>query len=79
MFKIIALAVAIVSAPAQPLPSEAPVSTPTIENVDCASRTFASIEEAMQSGCCSWHNGVCGCSNGRKKCCDGTLSPSCTC
>jgi hypothetical protein len=32
-----------------------------------------------QSGCCSWHSGVCGCSNGRAECCDGTLSPSCGC
>jgi hypothetical protein len=32
-----------------------------------------------QSGCCSYHGGVCGCSNGRQLCCDGTLSPSCTC
>ena len=30
-------------------------------------------------GCCSWHEGVCGCSGGRITCCDGTLSPSCTC
>lgn len=30
-------------------------------------------------GCCSWHGGVCGCSNGRVVCCDQTLSPSCTC
>jgi len=32
-----------------------------------------------QRGCCSWHDGVCGCENGRKLCCDGTLSPTCTC
>lgn len=33
-----------------------------------------------RSGCCSWHNGVCGCSQtGRQVCCDGTLSPSCIC
>jgi len=32
-----------------------------------------------QRGCCSHHGGVCGCSGGRKECCDGTLSPSCTC
>lgn len=32
-----------------------------------------------RSGCCSRHNGVCGCENGRAKCCDGTLSPSCGC
>lgn len=31
-------------------------------------------------GCCSWHGGVCGCSeSGRQVCCDGTLSPSCGC
>ena len=35
--------------------------------------------EADQRGCCSWHGGVCGCSGGRAKCCDGTLSPSCGC
>lgn len=32
-----------------------------------------------QRGCCSWHGGVCGCEDGRAKCCDGTLSPSCGC
>jgi hypothetical protein len=33
-----------------------------------------------RSGCCSWHSGVCGCSQtGRQICCDGSLSPSCTC
>lgn len=34
-----------------------------------------------RQGCCSWHGGVCGCNKGRGKliCCDGTLSPSCTC
>lgn len=32
-------------------------------------------------GCCSHHGGVCGCdeATGRIKCCDGTLSPTCTC
>jgi hypothetical protein len=30
-------------------------------------------------GCCSHHNGVCGCKGGRQECCDGTLSPSCRC
>lgn len=32
-----------------------------------------------QRGCCSHHQGVCGCSSGRAQCCDGALSPSCTC
>ena len=32
-------------------------------------------------GCCSHHGGVCGCdkSSDRIVCCDGSLSPSCTC
>ncbi len=34
---------------------------------------------AERSGCCSHHNGVCGCSLGRQICCDGSQSPSCTC
>lgn len=33
----------------------------------------------MGQGCCSWHGGECGCKGGRDVCCDGTLSPSCTC
>lgn len=32
-----------------------------------------------QRGCCSYHGGVCGCIGTREKCCDGTLSPTCTC
>lgn len=30
-------------------------------------------------GCCSYHQGVCGCAGNRAMCCDGTLSPSCGC
>jgi hypothetical protein len=42
---------------------------------------FDSAPIAMDErrGCCSWHGGVCGCSNGRARCCDGSLSPSCPC
>ncbi len=40
---------------------------------------FTPQEISATSGCCSWHSGVCGCSGGRQLCCDGTLSPSCTC
>lgn len=32
-----------------------------------------------KSGCCSWHDGVCGCQDGRAVCCDGSLSPTCGC
>ncbi|MCF6206410.1 MAG: hypothetical protein L3J47_05905 [Sulfurovum sp.] len=36
--------------------------------------------ETERRGCCSHHHGVCGCSpGGRQVCCDGTLSPTCTC
>lgn len=34
---------------------------------------------AAGRGCCSHHQGVCGCEGGRAKCCDGSLSPSCGC
>jgi hypothetical protein len=36
-------------------------------------------EQMVRRGCCSWHQGVCSCSNGRVVCCDGSYSPSCTC
>ncbi len=39
----------------------------------------ADVLELARRGCCSWHGGVCGCSNGRAVCCDGSLSPSCGC
>lgn len=32
-----------------------------------------------QRGCCSHHNGVCGCQLNHVMCCDSTMSPSCTC
>jgi hypothetical protein len=37
------------------------------------------ISPVERRGCCSRHNGVCGCADGRAKCCDGTTSPSCGC
>lgn len=43
---------------------------------------FAHLEASEErQGCCSWHGGVCGCDSlsGRVICCDGTLSPTCTC
>ncbi len=36
-------------------------------------------EMIAKRGCCSWHDGVCGCSGGRIQCCDGSTSPTCTC
>ncbi len=43
-----------------------------------SANAMCKIEDA-RSGCCSHHGGVCGCSNGRARCCDGSLSPSCGC
>lgn len=41
---------------------------------------FSLTMQEGQSGCCSWHDGVCGCDpSGRVICCDNTLSPSCRC
>ena len=37
------------------------------------------IKTDERRGCCSWHQGVCGCSNGRAVCCDGSYSPTCGC
>lgn len=43
---------------------------------DCNEKNYT----ISQSGCCSWHGGVCDCGfNGRVICCDGQYSPSCTC
>lgn len=50
------------------------------KKVDCEAILKTGDKELIaQRGCCSHHQGVCGCSNGRNQCCDGTLSPSCTC
>lgn len=39
----------------------------------------ASKELLAQSGCCSHHDGVCGCSGTMVLCCDNSFSPSCRC
>ena len=52
-----------------------------IDQIECQKLIQnGNIEEIQRRGCCSWHKGVCGCnSSGRVECCDGTLSPTCTC
>lgn len=47
----------------------------------CTSTCFAitNIKSQDRRGCCSHHGGVCGCSQGRAVCCDGSYSPSCGC
>ena len=34
----------------------------------------ASAKPPSQQGCCSHHQGVCGCAGNREQCCDGSLS-----
>jgi methylphosphotriester-DNA--protein-cysteine methyltransferase len=42
---------------------------------------FQTNDSEERRGCCSWHGGVCGCDSStcRVICCDGILSPTCTC
>lgn len=56
-----------------------PVPAASLEAGQCV--TLSSLDKATvdRSGCCSHHGGVCGCSGARQQCCDGALSPSCTC
>lgn len=35
--------------------------------------------QIAQRGCCSWHQGICGCTSPYVVCCDGTYSPTCRC
>lgn len=70
---------------------ESLVSTDEMKSVSLltANESFDSNQEVIMSkyveselerrGCCSWHNGVCGCSYGRVVCCDQTYSPTCRC
>ncbi len=57
-----------------------PTLPPTAEQTcEELKKAGASQELLAKRGCCSWHQGVCGCSNSRVVCCDGTYSPTCTC
>jgi len=53
----------------------------TISEQSCDELRMSGLtsDQLTKRGCCSWHDGVCGCSGGRTQCCDGTQSPSCTC
>lgn len=49
---------------------------------NCGFETSKNLDyqQFAKRGCCSWHRGVCGCNAwGQIECCDGTISPSCTC
>lgn len=55
-----------------------PVQATVVAQCPVDASTMGKMQLA-RSGCCSHHHGVCGCTGGRQQCCDGTLSPSCTC
>jgi hypothetical protein len=58
---------------------DAATVTSTQQSCEELKHSGASSEVLAQRGCCSWHQGVCGCNSGRVVCCDNTYSPSCTC
>lgn len=64
------------------LPNQKGVTIPsdTIQVLDKTKLNIDTLDLARR-GCCSHHGGVCGCNeaSNRIECCDGTLSPSCTC
>lgn len=54
-----------------------PVTNSSHQNNSCKHTPYPLL---AKRGCCSRHKGVCGCTaGGRTTCCDGTVSPSCTC
>jgi len=55
------------------------LTAPTAFANVCDPATIAAA--ADKRGCCSHHNGVCGCNvnTGMQRCCDGTQSPTCRC
>lgn len=61
------------------LPTTVATGEPAAADRTCLAAVAALGNAPEQRGCCSWHGGVCGCSLGRIVCCDGALSPTCTC
>ena len=54
-------------------------AAPSASASACEAEAIVSMND--RSGCCSHHQGVCGCDAvaGKLRCCDGTNSPSCKC
>jgi hypothetical protein len=81
LFVFVSLAAAADTGPQnpEPMPND-PAAVCEQPAVTAAAEADGRIEEARR-GCCSWHDGVCGCDRnvGRLICCDGTYSPSCGC
>jgi hypothetical protein len=73
------LSIALIGAAASSLRSDAESMNSRTDGACIADLCLASDDNPMGRGCCSWHGGECGCQGGRNVCCDGTLSPSCSC
>ena len=69
-----------VISPDSPIQKITSVSDDTNQCLD-KTKLESETKELARSGCCSWHGGVCGCDEATDRiiCCDGTLSPTCTC
>jgi hypothetical protein len=76
---LVVLLVSLNVASAADIKDNLPVPSASHEGGQCI--TLSGLDKATidRSGCCSHHGGVCGCSGARQQCCDGALSPSCTC
>lgn len=90
MRQLIVLFIVIISLFANPVNASIPTDNNVI-TTSCLQKVFVKEIEATckvpvkneyqeaRQGCCSWHQGVCGCSAGRSVCCDGSYSPTCGC
>lgn len=78
LFVVLVLALVLSAFPAFAVGGRQTEATVVWEAVDVCGQDLQERFIAKR-GCCSKHQGVCGCRNGRVLCCDGTLSPTCTC
>lgn len=75
---LVLLLVSLVVFPTAALASGDIASPPPLDEA-CVAQVSTGGSVPEQRGCCSWHGGICSCYLGRIVCCDGALSPSCTC
>ncbi len=66
--------------PDSPIQKITPIPDDTNQCLD-KTKLESDTTDLARRGCCSWHGGVCGCDEATDRiiCCDGTLSPTCTC
>lgn len=62
----------------QPSPVTSPQADITLQSCPAPDQAVY-LSQVSQADCCKGHKGVCGCRAGKIVCCDGTVSPNCTC